>query len=74
MTYADNECDLLEYSSKSKNITGIIKKLKILSRGFNYKRIPRFVSVESKTGRNANLVAISTYIGTIKDLRIKTNG
>ena len=74
LSYADDECDTIEYSSKSENITGIIKKLRILSRGFNYKRIPRFVSVKSTAGRNANLVAISTDIGRIKDVRIKDIG
>ena len=74
LTYTDDQCDKIEYSTKSKNVTGIIKDVRILSKGFNYKRIPRFVSVESTIGRNANLVAISTDIGRIKDVRIKDIG
>ncbi len=74
LTYTDDQCDKIEYSSKSKNITGKVKELKILSRGFNYKRVPRFLSINSTFGRNANIVAISTDIGRIKDVRIKDIG
>ena len=70
LTYTDDQCDTLEYSTKSKNVRGSIKDIRLLSKGFNYKKVPKFVSVGSTAGINANLVAISTAVGQIKDVRI----
>ena len=69
-TYLSSDCDKLEYSTRSKNVLGSIKDLKILSSGFNYKSLPKFKSVTSTNGKNANIVAVSTSIGRIKDTRI----
>ncbi len=70
LTYTEDQCDKIEYSTKSLNVTGKVKDVKILSKGFNYKKLPKFVSIGSTAGKNANLVAISTSIGKIKDVRI----
>ena len=69
-TYLSSDCDKLEYSTKSPNVHGAIKEFKINSRGFNYKKLPKFKSVTSVNGKNANIVAVSTSIGRIKDVRI----
>ncbi len=70
LEYHDNQCDLFEYSSKSGNIVGPIKSIKTISEGFSYKSIPGFTSITSADGENANVVALSTSIGRINNLRI----
>tara|TARA_B100000282_G_scaffold217114_1_gene160853 strand:- start:27 stop:12854 length:12828 start_codon:yes stop_codon:yes gene_type:complete len=68
--YLNTDCEKLEYSTRSKNVHGEIKDFKIISSGFNYKKLPKFKSVTSTNGKNANIVAVSTSIGRIKDVRI----
>ena len=70
LNYNENDCEKIEYSTKSKNVKGGIKKLKILSKGFNYKKLPLFKEVKSTEGVNANLVAISNNIGKIENVRV----
>jgi len=70
LSYTEDECDKLEYSTRSTSVTGSIKDLKVISKGYNYKKLPKFISVNSENGQNANLVAVSTSIGRIKDVRI----
>ena len=70
LVYAEDQCDVLEYSTSSTSVSGPIKTVKVLSKGFNYKKTPKFLNVVSENGINANLVAISTSIGRIKDIRI----
>ena len=69
-TYLSTDCEKLEYSTRSSNVHGAIKDFKIISPGFNYKKLPKFKSVTSTNGSNANIVAVSTSIGRIQDVRI----
>ena len=69
-TYLDTDCEKLEYSTRSKNVQGAIKDFKIISPGFNYKKLPKFKTITSANGKNANIVAVSTSIGRINDVRI----
>ena len=70
LNYDDTDCEKIEYSTSSKNVKGGISKLKIISKGFNYKKLPEFNKVLSAEGTGANLVAISDNIGKIKKSRI----
>ena len=70
MSYEEDQCEVIEYSTESKTVSGAIKDLKVISRGFDYKRIPKFTSVVSLNGKNANIVALSTSIGRIGEVRI----
>ena len=70
LTYDNADCEKIEYSTKSTNVKGGIKKLKILSKGFNYKKLPIFKEVTSTEGVNANLVATSNNIGKIEKVRV----
>ena len=70
LKYEEDQCDKLEYSSKSGNVEGPIKNIRLISEGSSYKKVPKFLSVNSVSGSNANIVAISTSIGRINDLRI----
>ena len=70
LSYTVNDCDKLEYSTKSTSVHGEIKDFKILSPGFNYKKLPQFKSVQSESGTDANVIATSRNIGRIKKIRI----
>lgn len=70
LEYNKDQCETIEYSTKSEFVSGPIKNVRILSKGFGYKKLPKFQTVESENGINANLVAISTSVGKIKDVRI----
>ena len=75
LTYTENQTDVLEYSTKSSTaINGSIGKVKIISKGFNFKNLPKFVDVETRDGENANVSAISDSVGNIKSVRIKDIG
>jgi len=75
LSYYSDQVEKFEYSTKSSTaINGSIGKVKILSKGFNFKKLPKFVDVTSSNGQDANLVAISTSIGGIKDIRFKNIG
>ena len=70
LQYNEDDCEKIEYSTKSKNVIGGIKNLKILSNGFNYKKLPVFKKIISNEGQNANIVAQSNEIGRIKRVRV----
>ena len=69
-TYLDTDCEKLEYTTRSENVQGAIKDFKIISPGFNYKKLPKFKSIISSNGKNANIIAVSNSIGRINDVRI----
>jgi len=70
LSYVPGQCEKLEYSTKSTSVHGSIKEFKVLSSGFNYKKLPKFVSVNSEAGNNANITPFSSSIGRIKKVRI----
>ena len=74
LNYNETNCEVIEYSTKSDNVKGGIKNLKILSNGFNYKKLPIFKEVISVEGANANLSVNSKNIGTIENIRMLNIG
>ena len=70
LSYTSDQCDKLEYSTRSVNVHGGIKNFRILSPGFNYKKLPQFKKVISENGTDANILAQSKTIGRIKKIRI----
>ena len=70
LRYQEDQCDILEYATESKTVIGPIKEVKTISKGFNYKSLPKFSSVVSSAGENANIVALSTSIGRVNQIRI----
>jgi len=75
LKYAKDQTNILEYSTKSSTaINGSIGRVKIISEGFNFKKLPKFENVSSEDGQDANIVALSTSIGRIKNVRIKDIG
>ena len=51
LSYTSTDCEKLEYSTRSTNVHGAIKDFRILSSGFNYKKLPQFKSVTSENGK-----------------------
>ena len=75
LKYADDQVSSLKYSTKqSTSVIGSIEKVTIFSPGFNFKKLPDFIDVTSSDGQDANIVAISTSIGKIKEIRFKDVG
>ena len=74
LTLYPSQCDTLEYSTSSKTTSGGVSKLKTIFKGYNYKKLPKFVGFSSSSGENANLVAKSDEIGNIKKTRILNYG
>ena len=74
LNYNELNCEVIEYSTKSTNVIGGIKDLKLLSKGFNYKKTPIFKEVISDKGTNANLTVNSRNIGQIKNIRMLNIG
>jgi len=70
LTYKEDQCEVINYSTESKTVRGPINEIKVISKGFNYKSLPKFSYVSSDDGQNANVVALSTSIGRINELRI----
>ena len=70
LKYEEEQCDTIEYATESKTVVGPIKEVKVISKGFNYKALPKFTSVNSSSGENANIVALSTSIGRVNQIRI----
>ena len=70
LSYTNSDCEKLEYSTKATTVQGSIKNFNIISRGFNYKKLPEFLKVNSTNGTDANLKAYSNDIGRIKKVRI----
>ena len=69
-SYTIDDCEKLEYSTRSTSVHGAIKNFRILSPGFNYKKLPQFKKVNSESGTDANIIAASRTIGRIKKVRI----
>jgi hypothetical protein len=72
--YTQDNCDILEYSTKSLNASGGVSKIKIISSS-EYKEIPKFTgNKKTVNGIGAYLVAKSNEIGKIKNVRIISGG
>jgi len=72
--YVQSECEELSYSTNSRTVTGGIHEIKIISPGQNYKKIPNFITVNSESGVNGNVICESDTIGKINKIRILDQG
>jgi len=75
LIYDENLTEKMEYSTRSSTaINGSVGKVKIISEGFNFKKLPTFENITSTNGSDANLVAVSTSVGRIRNIRFKDIG
>jgi hypothetical protein len=62
----------LSYTVNSSNITGPISKVKLLSKGTEYQKLPK-INLISETGKNANIIPLSSTIGKILKSKVINN-
>jgi len=74
LVYVQKDCKVLKYSTSSESVSGPIEKVKILFPGIGYKKVPKFVTVNSKNGQNANILPSSKTIGRIEKIRVLDYG
>lgn len=74
LTYTQNECDKLQYTTNSLSAKGSINKIDIISGGSGYKKLPTFTGSNSVSGKDAYITAKSTTIGNAKEVRIIDEG
>ena len=73
LSYTQDECDALKYTTTSTSAKGPIDKIKIISGGSGYIKSPTFTGSNSAEGNNASIVLDSTKIGNPKELRVFNN-
>jgi hypothetical protein len=73
-SYSVSECDILEYTTSSQSSSGGVSKVKIVSPGSNFKKLPIFNGIESDSGSGAYIIPDSTQIGKINQIRILNEG
>jgi len=74
LTYSQNECDTLSYATNSVSAKGSIDKINIVSGGVGYKKLPVFTGSDSIDGQDAYIIAKSSTVGNIKEVRIVNEG
>jgi hypothetical protein len=74
LTYTQNECDKLKYTTTSLSAKGSINKINIISGGSGYKKLPTFIGSNSLSGKDAYITPKSTSIGNAKEVRIINEG
>jgi hypothetical protein len=65
----ESDSSTLSYSISLSNVNGPINKVKLISKGSNYKKLPKINLIEGN-GTNANLLPISTTIGKITNSKV----
>lgn len=70
LTYISSEDVDINYTTKSKTSEGGIHRLRLHSRGFNYKKLPIIGGYYTEIGENANIIPKSTDIGKINSIKI----
>jgi hypothetical protein len=73
-SYSQSECNDLSYTTTSTSAFGPIAKIKTISSGLNYKKLPLFQTVVTNSGSNAYIVPESDTIGKVGEIRILNNG
>ena len=74
LTYIQNECDKLQYTTTSLSSKGPIDRINIISGGSGYKKLPTFIGSNSPIGKDAYITPKSTSIGNAKEVRIINEG
>jgi hypothetical protein len=74
LNYTQSNTQTLKYSTTSSTERGGVDSMKIISKGLNYKKLPKFVSVASTTGVNVDIIPESTNIGKINQVTIENPG
>jgi hypothetical protein len=74
LSYTQSNTEVLKYSTTSTNEKGGVDSMRITSKGLNYKKLPKFVSIASSTGESADIIPESANIGRINEVTIEDQG
>jgi hypothetical protein len=74
LSYTQDNTEVLKYSTTSVTEKGGVDSMRITSKGLNYKKLPKFVSIASSTGESADIIPESTNIGRINEVTIEDQG
>ncbi len=72
--YDENNTSTLEYSTTSLNETGGVNSMNIESEGVKYKKLPKFVNIQSVSGSGADITPQSSNIGKNNQIAIQNQG
>ena len=73
-SYTKEECDILKYDTSSTSEKGGISKIKIMSSGSGYKKLPILTGSGTTVGQDAYIVSKSNTIGDINQIRVVNEG
>lgn len=78
LSYQSSELKSVSYTTNSKNVSGPISEIKLISKGSNYKKLPKVSGLSSSSansvGSNAIIKPNSTTIGNLNQFRIVNEG
>jgi hypothetical protein len=74
LQYNQSDTSVLKYSTSSPRALGGVDSMRITFGGANYKKLPRFVSIASSIGENADIIPTSTTLGRINQVTIQDPG
>jgi hypothetical protein len=74
ISYTSSQCETLDYTTNSLTAKGGISKVRTISSGLNFEKLPNFVNVSSDSGTSAYIVPKSKEIGKIKEISILNEG
>lgn len=74
ISYTQSECDVLIYNTNSITAQGGISKIRTISPGYDYKKLPIFTNVSSNDGSGAYIKPLSNKIGKINSVKILDEG
>ena len=73
-SYTSTQCEVLKYTTSSLSASGGISKIRTISSGLNFEKMPTFVEVSSNFGTGSYIVPKSDIIGKIKEISILNEG
>jgi len=74
LNYNYSDCDVIEYRTTSSTASGGISKIRSISSGIGFKKIPSFVGSDSANGKGAYVIAKSDSVGKVNQTRIVNEG
>ena len=74
LQYNQSDTSVLKYSTSSPRALGGVDSMRITFGGANYKKLPKFVSIASSIGQNADIIPTSTTLGRINQVTIQDPG
>lgn len=73
-SYTKFECSEIKYTTSSISASGGVSKIRIISPGYNYKKLPTFLKINSESGTNASIEAKSNTIGKLNKVKFTNEG